>query len=813
MRDEPKPLRHRSLIAAVITAVASAALLSSLAARVRLFRRPPDEDAASDLPLPLPVPSVELLTSGAENRSRFSRSWMIAAVIGLGTLGTLFLPSPWAAVALLLVLLASAMIVALDSGLNPSRILGSHNQRSFADGEPDVGSSLVAFALANRRVLTPVFMLITLLCLGAAAHLLSPAVAARDKSGALVLVALGGVLFGLAMLLARQRDTVLVPTDAPFFPRYSSGLSVSVGALLLAVATAMNIRLFGLEVFVKATTHAQFIFWLLGIVLVGWGLAGAPRLRLPRVSWSDAAIVLLIGVAALAVRVYQLDTAVHASVDEVHYMDGVRFLREDASFRLLAPGSSYLPITMLSPYVNYVVIQLVGQSSLASLRLTEAIVGTLNVLAVYGLCRALFNRPVALAAGLIMVGFAPHIHFSRIAMAHITDTLFGTLTLMFITRGLKTNRRADWVLGGICFGLTQYFFEGGRLLFPPVVFVWTVLLLLTQRRRLPQLGRGYAVCALAALFTIAPVYFTVYALDIPRTSRFSDSGMSEDYLSSLTQDGFDGSDASQLLRRFSDPFLMYISRTEGSTQYFGGDQPLLMTVFVPFFLVGVFYLLWHWRAPSVVIVIWMTGTALGNSLLSDPFQSPRYVNVMPALAICVALGLCYSLSLLFGSGRTTGRRTATLVVVASAAISVFTISYYFGPQLRMFNVQFREAKDYNDAVDALLRVVNVYPRGTNIVVISDPQADYNVPAQTLNFMANQQYRFQTKHSNEVNDDFFAELPRNVGTAFFIDAADARMLDLIQRHFWVRPPQYSLNEYLPASREYILLYAPARPGSS
>jgi 4-amino-4-deoxy-L-arabinose transferase-like glycosyltransferase len=158
------------------------------------------------------------------------------------------------------------------------------------------------------------------------------------------------------------------------------------------------------------------------------------------------------------------------------------------------------------------------------------IVGTLGVLAVYGLSRALFDRRVALAAAFVMVGLPLHIHFSRLGLPHIWDTLFGTLTLMFIARGLKTNRRSDWALAGMSLGLTL---EGGRLLFPPVVILWTAVLILTQRKRLREHGHGFLVCALAAVFISAPVYFSIYSLDSSSASRYAESGMSGEYFSGM----------------------------------------------------------------------------------------------------------------------------------------------------------------------------------------------------------------------------------------------------------------------------------------
>jgi hypothetical protein len=817
MGSDVKSSKRRNLFAAVLAAAAGAALFSSLAARVRLFRRPSAEVFLIDVPLPdaHPIEAAPEAAPAAEGepKPRGLRPWFILPLLGLGALVTLILPSSAALLLMLLIVLAGLLIAAQDSAFSLRRLLSQLNSLRSDVPTPSLVARLAAFAKSHRWLATTVFAASGLLCMIGAAHFFNPIFDTQDRSGAVLLMLLGGAALGAAVLSTRSHEPAFIAAETGLFPPRSNGFVVFMGVFLLMVVTAINSRLFSLEMLVSTSTHVQFILWLLGIILIAWGLSGAQRLRLPAISRGEALLLLLIGALAFAVRIYGLESAVRMSVDEVHWMTGIRFLRENASFPILTSGSDYLPITSVWSYVNYLVIQALGQYSFFSLRITAALVGTLNVLAVYGLCRALFNRNVALAAALIMLGFPPHIHFSRIGMAHIADTLFGTLTLLFIVRGLKTNRRADWVLGGIALGLTQYFFEGGRLLFPPLVIAWTVILLISQRKRLRDYGRSYLVFAVALLFTAAPVYYTIYALDASVTSRYSDSGMNAQYVSTLLQDGFDQRDVDELLKRATDPFLLYVSHPEGGVVYYGADQPLVLTLFVPFFLFGVFVLLWRWRKPSVVILIWVVATALGNSLLQDPYQTPRYVNVMPALAICIAVGICFFLSLLLGRTFPLKGRAAALTVIVSAAVSIVMMNYYFGSHLRLFNIQARESKGYGDAVDAVLRVADQYPPGTSIIVISTPEADINVPAMVLNFVSHDNYTLQTQESEDLSSEFFADLPRNVRYAFFIDPADTRMFDLIQENFVIRPPQYSLNDYLPASREYILLYAPASQPAS
>ena len=50
--------------------------------------------------------------------------------------------------------------------------------------------------------------------------------------------------------------------------------------------------------------------------------------------------------------------------------------------------------------------------------------------------------------------------------------IFGTFAIAFIARGLRTNHRADFAIGGAMLGLSQYFVDAGRVFFPAILIVW-----------------------------------------------------------------------------------------------------------------------------------------------------------------------------------------------------------------------------------------------------------------------------------------------------------------------------------------------------
>ncbi|MFQ3567606.1 MAG: glycosyltransferase family 39 protein [Aggregatilineales bacterium] len=757
-----------------------------------------------------PAPAEPAPASAQPALQRRLRWELWLPIIALGAPATLFLPAPAALLLLLALVAGGLLLIARDSDVRLRDLL-TWLQRGWEM------SAYQAKLLARYSGLLSAGLAGAALALFAlAAYAFRPlefTLYPEERARGVWLMIAGALALGAAIKMAPRLQPIQTPQAQPLTPASTRPGLTLLGVIVLLFAAELSARrLLPAEGVLVASTHVQFVIWALGVLLVGWGISGWRRgdqLLRPRLTLRTAGPLVVIAALALFLRVYQLDQIIRFSVDEVHFSDGVMMLRWDESLPLLRNASVFMPVTMMFAYWNAQAVELFGRD-LIGLRIINAFMGTAGVLAVYGLGRTLFDRRTALAAAALLATLPLHVHYSRLAISHLSDPLFGTLALMFLLRALQTNRRLDWALGGIALGMTQYFFEGGRLLFPPLIIAFVAWLFLAWRRELHPHGRGLLSYAIAALFVAVPVYAVIYAVDGARTSRLSDSGVGLEFWQQLSADGFDQQALALLLRRITDPFTFYFTQPELVPQYYGGDQPIVLTIFVPIFFTGVFYLLWRPRTPSIVLVGWISATALGNMLLADPFQSPRYLVALPALALIMAVGITHGLALLNPiQGALTDRDTKRGLALATAAavslIAVIQVAYYFGPHVARFNQQARLLKDYGDGVDVVLRSLE-FPAGTRIYVISDPKLDVNVPMRILSFMRDDQYEFMTFNASEVDAAFFAGLPRDSDYAFLVSPADARTIELIRAHFTVAPPRFTTTD-MPASRAYVLFHAP------
>ncbi len=616
-------------------------------------------------------------------------------------------------------------------------------------------------------------------------------------------MALGIVTFIAALAISRRPLPLsAVPTAAPLDAPGSRWrwFWLAQGIVALALDSAISAHLFGLKPDAISPT-AQFALLAVGVIAVTRGLSGPfRRIRLdPRTVLPLLAILLL----ALVLRLIGLGDTIRTLVDEVHWINGIQHLWWHPQDGLLTAGSTYLPTTLVYSYWEASAVTLFGRNFFG-LRLASALIGTLNIWALYLLARALFDRTTALAAALVLATFPPHLHFSRIAMAHVGDTLFGTLALAFAARGLRDNRRLDWALCGAALGLTQYFYEGGRLLFPPLLLVWLALLLLTGRGHLRAQWRGIGVALLTALVVAAPVYLVIAVQHGALTNRMNDAGIGLAYWLRLVSGHLTGKEQGELILRLTVPFQVFVHLPDQAV-YYGGRTAMILTPFVPLALLGVACALWRWRAPAVIVLLWVVATAVGNIMLRDNGQFPRFVVVFPALALLIALGARSALGLLTSFLPAAAR--LSLLMLLLTVIGVAQVSYYFYVHLPLYNIQFREAKLYPDGSDAVLRSLAL-PADTQIILISDPTTDPNVPRTLLGFLTTPSVNapLVSKNITEVTDSYLASLPRDHNYAFFIQPGYPAVVERIGAFFQLGRPEISPDAAVPPDRMFLLYYA-------
>ena len=249
------------------------------------------------------------------------------------------------------------------------------------------------------------------------------------------------------------------------------------------------------------------VAWLTSIAVATVALA--PR-RAPRLTLTRADLLLLIplvlGLIVRTVGVGSIPSGLHT--DETTTANFALTYaapsREDTYYPL-RPGPDTQPV--LYYYLVYGALKLFGEST-AALRAPSIVAGVLAILATYALVATWQDRKTALMAALLMSTYHYHVHWSRVALNNIWDTVWVPAILAAVAWGWKRNSSGGALLAGLALGFSQYFYVGSRvalLLIPCALY----LLWKEDRDRRKLVVHAGKILAAAAVVALPLALFSI----------------------------------------------------------------------------------------------------------------------------------------------------------------------------------------------------------------------------------------------------------------------------------------------------------------
>ena len=225
--------------------------------------------------------------------------------------------------------------------------------------------------------------------------------------------------------------------------------------------------------------------------------------KIRRLISSNCFRLLAIVVLAAMLRLYALDRLPPGLYHDEAYngLDALNVLRGQHPIFFEANNGR-------EPWFIYLValsVSFLGRSPLA-IRLVAALLGILTVPATYWMVRELLGRREALLAALVTATTFWHLNLSRVGFRAVSLPLFTALWLGFLARGLRRQRRGDWVLTGGFLGLSFYTYLAAR--FAPLILLGLVVYWLARRQPIPW--RGLLLLGICACLVASPLL--IYAL-------------------------------------------------------------------------------------------------------------------------------------------------------------------------------------------------------------------------------------------------------------------------------------------------------------
>jgi 4-amino-4-deoxy-L-arabinose transferase-like glycosyltransferase len=460
--------------------------------------------------------------------------------------------------------------------------------------------------------------------------------------------------------------------------RFTSNLgdffSITGGQLLLLLSAPAFGLLSWLAAGESLLMTQPVIAWLAWWTAVAAAVAGSYRLgeSLPlRVDRTEALLLAGLFLLALVARVYALDripTTLSGDEGSSGLM-AVRFLQGEAN-NVFTVGWFSFPSAYFA--VQSVGIWLWGQT-IEGLRLTSAVAGALTVVGVYYWGRLLFDRLTGLLAAAYLLASHYHIHFSRIGLNNVWDGLFVAVTFAALWYGWKSGRRAAFILAGLSLGLGLYFYVAFRVV-PLLLLLWFGLAFFWDRaafrRRLPDfVVTGYLAAVIflpmGLFFWYHPAEFqapmnrvTIFEGWLEREAEMLDQPESNIVLAQMwaTARGF----THEPLRHWYNP-----------------GAPLLLTGAAALFLIGVVWAIVGFDLRHALLLLPLLATVVLGGLSQDAPASQRFVLVMPAVALLVALPLRHAAGLLTQFWPRLGYIWALTAATIMAWLMLADLNYYF----------------------------------------------------------------------------------------------------------------------------------------
>ena len=414
----------------------------------------------------------------------------------------------------------------------------------------------------------------------------------------------------------------------------------------------------------------QLWTWLLTvIVVIGALLMGAGRPpSITVLDWRWILAILLVAVVLRAAFLETIPGGLH--VDEYGVADfSLRHIFATAG-ETLNPFRTG-PASHPSLYHYLVRLSLfIGGTSITGLRLSSVIAGVIALLATYAMVVVYDNRRTALISIVLMAGYHFHIHWSRIGLNNIWDTLWVPATLALFAWGWKNNWLGGAILAGATAGISQYFYPGSRL--GLILLAFVIWRLWREERDTRRMVPHVLLLAIVALCVVAPLMLFAIQDPVPFFERTRTVfGWQPEIITRVT-----GTPPDRLAYAWHQ-----LWRSVGAfisvpdvTGFYGPRVPFLIGLAAPLFAAGFFWAIYKRR---LLPVVWIILTVfLGGFLLSDPPGSSHYVIAIPAIVWLMAMPLDW----LYSQGHPRLAIALIFLILVTDFVFYFTIYVPSGPR-------------------------------------------------------------------------------------------------------------------------------------
>jgi 4-amino-4-deoxy-L-arabinose transferase-like glycosyltransferase len=553
------------------------------------------------------------------------------------------------------------------------------------------------------------------------------------RSGLLTAGAVGALLAmaGLVYSIRRQSRVPLAPDDVHALRAPIRRVSVWLAVVILSATSVINVA----DDFTSPATDRLAAVTFVGSVCLGlvaawWGrlgLAGIDLITGIRANRLEAGVVTALLLIALALRTSGLSdhpypwTGDEASIgsEAGRILDGSITNYFDTGWSSQSNWS----------FVPTAIAETMFGRNYYAIRIISAVAGTLAVACVWLLARELFHPAVGVLAAAFLATLPYHVHFSRLGVANIIDSLVSALMFWLMVRGLRTHDYRHFYSGGAIAGLSIYTYAGTRLV---VLLALLLFVFLTVRHRDYLRASWRHLVAFAGALAVSAAPQAAYFFRHPQIflGRLGQEGiLLNGWLAGQVAET--GRSAVEILWvQFTRTMMVFIA-SPAPGNMFNSPEPYLTTAGVLLFLLGMGFALAHVLEPRGFIPItWFWAPVfMGGVLTLNPPANTRLLMTAPIVAILMALGAWKSAEYV-RAYRLIPHRLVILALLG--VVSLITYQH-----VRFYMFEYRSRMYFEDANSEFAmeagKIASRMRGGVRIFVLGEPRVFAGFP--TLPFLA------------------------------------------------------------------------------
>ncbi len=547
-------------------------------------------------------------------------------------------------------------------------------------------------------------------------------------AGAICLVlAMAGFIGSIRLLENRPFSTEELDILEPFV---IPALLWAIVFSLLLVSTA-----YVADNFVSAETdRLAAVTWVCSVIL---GLAVAWRGALPpakahllreRLKAHRTELLLLASILVLAFTLRTIDLSNHPypwSGDEASVGKEARRIISGEVTNFFDTGWSSQPNWSFIPTA---ISLFTFGDTIAAVRFPSALAGALAILFLYLAARELFNPTVALMAAAFLATLPYNLHFSRIGVNNIMDSLVSSM-LVWLLAGAFRREDARWYYtAGAIAGLAIYTYVGTRLVL--ILAVGILFFFVIRKKSYLRLHWKHLLAFLvAAVVSAAPQAAFFARHPVVFIGRLGQEGI---FLNGwLPRHAAEtGKSIAQILFDQLSRTVMVFIATPAVGNFFGSPYPYLTILGSILFLAGMAYALATLLRPQHFMVLaWFWSVILfGGILTMNPPANTRLLMTSPPVALFMALGM-YKIAEYLQKFRLLPERVFIPVFFLVAAIITFQNTRFYMFEYRD-NLYFQDANsEYAMEVGLMARTLGP---DYQIFVLGEPRVNTGIP--TLSYL-------------------------------------------------------------------------------